>query len=80
MKPRIVLTGLLGSLIAAASGQAASAPLAKLRAIPFTDVTITDAFWLPRQETNRLASIPVNLDNLEKAGNLENLRLAAKKA
>jgi hypothetical protein len=59
---------------------AAPAPLAKLRAVPFTDVKITDAFWLPRQETNRIASIPVNLDNLEKAGNLQNLRLAAKNA
>ena len=38
MKTRIVLTVLLGSLIAAASGEAASAPLAKLRAVPFTDV------------------------------------------
>lgn len=59
---------------------ATPAPLAKLRAVPFTDVKITDAFWLPRQETNRIASIPVNLDNLEKAGNLENFRLAARKA
>jgi DUF1680 family protein len=59
---------------------AAEAPLLKLQAVPFVDVTITDSFWLPRQETNRLASIPVNLDNLEKAGNLENFRLAARKA
>jgi hypothetical protein len=56
------------------------APLIKLRAVPFTDVKIQDAFWSPRQETNRIASIPVNLENLEKAGNLENFRLAAKDA
>lgn len=59
---------------------AATPSLAQLRAVPFTGVKITDAFWLPRQETNRIASIPVNLDNLEKAGNLQNLRLAAKNA
>jgi len=58
----------------------AEAALAKLRAVPFTDVGITDAFWSPRQETNRIASIPVNLENLEKAGNLQNFRLAAKGA
>jgi hypothetical protein len=48
--------------------------------VPFPDVRIADAFWAPRQATNRIASIPVNLENLEKAGNLENLRLAAKRA
>lgn len=53
---------------------------APLRAVPFNDVTIEDTFWSPRRTTNRLVSIPVNLDNLEKAGNLENLRLAAKGA
>ena len=58
--------------------RAAPAPLASLRAIPLPDVKIADAFWLPRQETNRLVSIPINFDNLEKAGNLADLRLAAK--
>jgi DUF1680 family protein len=52
---------------------------AKLRAVPFTDVQIRDSFWAPRRDTNRLASIPVNFDNLEKAKNLENLRLAGKR-
>ena len=54
--------------------------LVKLRTVPFTDVKIADAFWLPRQETNRVASLPVNLENLAKAGNLEDLRLAAQRA
>jgi hypothetical protein len=48
----------------------------KLRQVP---VTIADSFWAPRRETNRVASIPVNLQNLEKAKNLENLRLAARR-
>ncbi len=59
---------------------AAEAPLLKLRAVPFTDVKITDRFWAPRQETNRIASIPINFENLEKAGNLQNFRLAAQRA
>jgi hypothetical protein len=55
-------------------------PLAKLQPVPFTAVKITDSFWSARQETNRIASIPVSLKNLEKAGNLENFRLAARHA
>lgn len=51
--------------------------LVKLRRVSFTDVEITDKFWKPRQETNRIASIPVNLENLVKAGNIKNFELAA---
>ena len=70
------------ALVLAATQTPSPAPpaLVKLRAVPFTDVKIADAFWLPRQETNRVASLPVNLENLEKAGNLEDLRLAAQRA
>jgi hypothetical protein len=52
----------------------------KLRAVPFTEVQIADSFWAPRRETNRVASIPVSFRKLEEAGNLENLRLAARGA
>lgn len=55
----------------------AAAPLVKLEPVPFTQVQIEDAFWAPRRETNRLVSIPVNFDNLEKAGNIRNFELAA---
>src|SRR5258708_7566405 len=71
------------SLALASSGAPASAAdssLTKLRAVPFTQVQIHDTFWAPRQETNRLASIPVNLAMLEKSGNIRNLELAAAKA
>jgi hypothetical protein len=68
---------LLLSLLASASFAATEAPLLKLRPIPFSDVKVADAFWAPRQETNRLASIPANLENLEKAGNIRNFELAA---
>jgi len=59
---------------------ASEPPLLKLRAVPFTAVKITDRFWSARQETNRIASIPINFENLEKAGNLQNFRLAAQRA
>jgi DUF1680 family protein len=55
---------------------AAEAPLAKLAAVPFTDVRIHDSFWSPRQEINRTVSIPLNFEMLEKSGNLKNLELA----
>src|SRR5438874_2040340 len=51
--------------------------LPKLRAVPFTQVKITDSFWAPRQETNRRVSIPHSLDMLEKAGNIKDFELAA---
>jgi len=80
MKSLITRTATASLLLTASALAAPEAPLLKLRAVPFTDVTIADTFWAPRQETNRIASIPVNLENLEKSGNLQNLRLAAQKA
>ena len=66
---------LTGSLAAAGDE-----PLAKLRAVPFNEVEVNDSFWSPRQEVNRRVSIPVNLEMLEKSGNLRNLELAAQRA
>ncbi|NWF86133.1 MAG: glycoside hydrolase family 127 protein [Bryobacteraceae bacterium] len=68
------------ALVVLAHGAADSPALVKLTPVPFTDVEINDVFWAPRRETNRIASIPVNLANLEKAKNLQNLRLAARRA
>ncbi len=58
----------------------ASPPLLKLSAVPFTNVTITDRFWAPRQATNRETSLAYSLDMLEKSGNLTNLDTAARGA
>ena len=51
--------------------------LVKLHPVSFTEVQIRDSFWTPRQESNRVASIPVNLEMLEKSGNIRNFELAA---
>ena len=67
-------------LVLAPSTAPAAAPLLKLRAVPFTDVQINDSFWTPRRETNRLVSIPLNFDMLEKSGNIRNLERAAARA
>jgi DUF1680 family protein len=82
MKNRKLLSVVIAAFLCLESvvAPAADRPRPKLQEVPFTQVRITDAFWLPRQETNRIASIPVNLDNLEKAGNLEDFRLAARHA
>jgi hypothetical protein len=66
--------------IAASAGVAATSqgePLLKLRAVPFTDVRIADSFWAPRRETNRIASIPVSLNQIFKTGTVRNFELAA---
>jgi hypothetical protein len=49
----------------------------RLRPISFAQVAIEDAFWTPRQQTNRTATLPHLFAELERAGNIPNLRLAA---
>lgn len=77
MKKQIIFltVGVLASTLM--SGYSQETSLVKMRRVSFTDVEISDKFWKPRQETNRIASIPVNLENLVKAGNIKNFELAA---
>ncbi|MCX7992673.1 MAG: glycoside hydrolase family 127 protein, partial [Fimbriimonadales bacterium] len=49
----------------------------RLRPISFAQVEITDEFWSKRQQTNRTATLPHLFEELERAGNIPNLRLAA---
>lgn len=49
----------------------------RLEAVSFTQVEISSDFWGPKQATNRLHTIAVNLEQLEKAGNIANFKLAA---
>ncbi len=51
--------------------------LAKLEAVPFTQVTIKDNFWSPRQEVNRSITVEHSFKMLEKAGNFLVMELAA---
>lgn len=77
----ILVLGLIVAQPCALPLSAAVSPeLVKLRPVPFTDVQVRDSFWAPRQETNRVASIPVNLEMLEKSGNIRNFELAGKNA
>jgi DUF1680 family protein len=58
-----------------------AAPLASdypIRPVPFTQVKITDSFWAPRLETNRMVSVPYALRMNEETGRVDNFRKAAR--
>ena len=44
--------------------------------VPFTRVGLTDGFWAPRIETNRVLTIPFALNMSEETGRIENFRVA----
>ena len=45
--------------------------------VPFTKVTITDNFWKPRLETNRMVTIPYDFQKCEQTGRIQNFEVAA---
>ncbi len=47
--------------------------------VPFTAVSIQDAFWLPRIETNRDVTIPYDFQKCEETGRIDNFLKAAGK-
>src|SRR5262245_27067861 len=67
------------------SGQAASGPdrdaapdaLPRLQAVPYRAVKIEDAFWAPRQATNRSATVPHLFTELREKGYVSNFERAA---
>ncbi len=63
-----------GILLATVSFATADYPL---RAVPFADVTIDDAFWTPRMEVNRRQTIPYSFEMSEKTGRIANFAKAA---
>jgi len=83
-KMRLPLAAALISLFALAlSGCRArtAAPAAldyPLRPVPFTQVRLTDSFWAPRLETNRMVSVPYALRMNEETGRVDNFRKAAR--
>lgn len=44
--------------------------------VPFTEVQITDNFWLPRLETNRQVTIPYAFRQAEETGRIKNFEIA----
>lgn len=48
-----------------------------IKPVAFTEVEITDSFWLPRLETNRLVTIPFAFKKCEETGRIDNFAKAA---
>ncbi|HUC83911.1 MAG TPA: beta-L-arabinofuranosidase domain-containing protein [Candidatus Acidoferrales bacterium] len=48
-----------------------------IQPVPFTDVRLTDNFWAPRIETNRLFTIPYAFQKCEESGRMYNFERAA---
>ena len=63
--------------MSAATRSPAATTKGRRRPLGLGQATITGGFWAPRQTRNGLDAIPSGQDQLEKAGNLQNLRLAA---
>ena len=55
----------------------ANSPFARLRTLRLGAVTVTGGFWEHKQEVNREVTLMHGYRQLERAGNLNNLRLAA---
>jgi uncharacterized protein len=74
MKKMIVLPVLFSA--AALFAQQQDYPV---HAVPFTQVKLTDKFWLPKIETNRTVTIPASFERCENTGRVKNFTMAAEK-
>ena len=54
-------------------------PHAEWRTLPLSNVAINGGFWSQKQSVNRRVSLQHGYEQLERAGNFSNLRLAAGK-
>ncbi len=76
-KPLVALIVVFG--LAAGLRPSASAAERKdypIRPVPFTQVHVNDAFWLPRLETNRTVTIPFLFQKNEETGRIDNFAVA----
>jgi DUF1680 family protein len=48
-----------------------------IEAVNFTQVKLTDNFWLPRIKTNQLVTIPASFERCESTGRVKNFEMAA---
>ncbi len=49
-------------------------------AVPFTNVHLTDNFWLPRLKINHTVTIPASFERCERTGRVKNFEMAAAKS
>jgi uncharacterized protein len=50
-----------------------------IKEVNFTQVKLSDNFWLPRIETNRIVTIPASFERCENTGRIKNFVMAAQK-
>jgi uncharacterized protein len=50
-----------------------------IQGVSFTQVKLTDKFWLPRIETNRTVTIPASFERCQSTGRVQNFIMAAQK-
>jgi DUF1680 family protein len=62
--------------IAAVAGQPPRDPVLPIRAVPFTQVAVSDEFWSRRIETNRTVTIPLVFDKNDETGRVDNFAIA----
>src|SRR5437016_335559 len=48
-----------------------------ISAVPFTEIKLTDNFWLPRIKTNHKVTIPASFERCENTGRVHNFEMAA---
>lgn len=48
-----------------------------IKIVPFTQVKLTDNFWLPRIKTNAFVTIPASFERCESTGRVKNFEMAA---
>lgn len=73
----ILMSGLVALGVASCSQPTYTQPDAPIQEVPFTQVHLSDSFWLPRIETNRTVSIPSAFKECEKNGRFDNFAIAA---
>lgn len=74
---RILLSLIICSSSSFLYGQQKDYPI---QSVPFTQVKLTDNFWLPRIETNRTVTIPASFERCESTGRVKNFTMAAEKS
>src|ERR1044071_4197489 len=50
-----------------------------IHAVDFTNVKVSDNFWLPRIEINRTVTIPASFERCQSTGRIKNFVMAAEK-
>lgn len=73
----MLLSSFTSIVLALAAPLPAQSPAAPLRAVPFTQVELTDPFFAPRMETCRKVVLPACLDQCERTHRIQNFAVAA---